>query len=147
MNSSGKSSASFLALIPLFFVISLIVIDTLFSYVENKRFKNLTENIIKEVMTNEDIDIEDYNEEIKKSYERNGYETDMLVVEANDYDVYVENEHNYFGIFSAFRNTKSEESKIKILGITFKVRKNSVARIKVRASFNYSDELNFEYTK
>lgn len=147
MNSSGKSSASFLALIPLFFVISLIVIDTLFSYVENKRFKNLTENIIKEVMANEDIDIEDYNEEIKKSYERNGYETDMLVVEANDYDVYIENEHNYFGIFSAFRNTKSEESKIKILGITFKVRKNSVARIKVRASFNYSDELNFEYTK
>lgn len=147
MNNNGKSSASFLALIPLFFVISLIVIDTLFSYIENKRFKNITENIIKEVMTNEEIYIEEYNAEIKKNYERNGYETDMLIVEANDYDVYVENEHNYFGIFSAFSNKKSVESEIEVLGITFKVRKNSVARIKVRASFNYSDELSFEYIK
>lgn len=147
MNNNAKTNASFLALIPLFFVISLIIVDTLFSYVENKRFKNITENIIKEVMTNEEISIEDYKEEIKKSYERNGYETDMLIVETNDYDVYIENEHYYFGIFSSFSNKKSIESEIKILGITFKVRKNSVARIKIRANLNYSDELNFEYTK
>jgi len=147
MNNSGKSNAVFLLLIPIFFVLALIIVDTVFNYVENKRFKSTTESIISEVMNDNEINYEDYNEEIKKKYERRGYETEMLVVEANSYDVYVENEHSYFGIFSSFSNKKSIESEIKILGVTFKVRKNSVARIKLTASFDYNDELTFEYIK
>lgn len=147
MNNNGKSSIVFLALIPLFFVITLIIVDTLFSYIENKRFKTITESIISEVMNDNELNYEEYSEEIKKRYERHGYDTDMLIVDANRYNVYVENEHAYFGIFSSFSNKKSIESEISILGTTFKVRKNSVARIKVTASFNYEEELEFEYTK
>jgi len=45
----------------------------------------------------------------------------MLIVEADDYNVYVENEHKYFSIFSSFSNKKSIESEVKILGVTFKI--------------------------
>lgn len=146
MNNSGKSSGVFLVLIPLFFVLSLVVVDTIFSYVENKRFKKVTEMIISEVI-NEEYNEDEYSEEIKKRYETHGYETEMLVVDASSYDIYVENEHKFFGIFSSFSNKKSSESEIKILGVTFKVRKNSVARIKVTARFDYNNVLEFEYTE
>ena len=147
MNNKGKSSFTFLLLIPLFFVIALIVIDTLFSFIENKRLKITTETILTNVVKNNDINVEEYSSEIKKEFERKGYKTDMLVVEANDYDIYVENEHSYFGIFSSFSKKKSMESDVEILGITFKAKKNSVARIKVTAKLNYENELEFEYTK
>lgn len=147
MNNSGKSNGIFLILIPVFFVLALIIVDTVFNIIENKRFKKVSESIISEVMNKKDISIEEYSDEIKKAYERLGYETEMLVVEANSYDVYVENEHSYFGIFSSFSNKESIESDVSILGITFKVRKNSVARVKVGARFDYNGELLFEYTE
>lgn len=147
MGNSGKSSTTLLVLIPVFFVISLIVVDTIFNYTENKRFKSTTEKIIREVLNDSEINYENYKNEIKRRYERNGYETEMLVVESNDYDVYVENEHIYFGIFSSIFNKKNKESEIKILGVPFKIRKNSVAQIKVNATYDYNNEIIFEYTK
>lgn len=147
MNNNGKANGVFLLLIPVLFIITLIVVDTMFSYIENNKLKKTTENIITEVMNDSEISVEDYYEEIKKRYERNNYNTEMLVVDATDYNVYVENEHSYFGIFSSLTSKKSVESKIKIFGVTFKVKKNSVARIKVDARFNYEDEIEFEFTK
>ena len=147
MNHNGKASSVFLVLVPIIFVLTLIVVDTMFSYLENNRLKKTTENIIREVMNDDEIIIDDYYDEIKKRYERKGYNTEMLVVEADNYNVYVENEHSYFGVFSFLTSKKNIESKVKILGVTFKVKKNSVARIKVNASFNYENELEFEYTK
>lgn len=147
MNKSGKASSVFLVLVPIIFVLTLIIIDTLFSYLENNRLRKTTETILTEVMKDDEINVEEYSDEIKKRYERSGYSTEMLVVETNSYDVYIENEHSYFGIFSALTSKKNVESEIKLLGLTFKVKKNSVARIKVTASFNYDDELEFEYTK
>lgn len=147
MNKSGKSNIIFLILIPIILILTLIVVDTIISYTNNKTYKKVTENIIEEVISDSEISVEQYNDEIKRKYERLGYETEMLVVEANSYDVYVENEHEYFGLFSSFSNRKGTETEIKILGITFKVKKNSVIRLKVRATYNYDDELKFEYTK
>ena len=147
MNNNGKSNFIFILIIPLFIVMSLIVVDTLFSYIENKRLKSTTESILTDIINNNEIDINEYNDEIKKEFERKGYETDMLIVEANDYDVYVENEHAYFGIFSSFSKKKSMETEVNILGLTFKAKKNSVVRIKVTAKLNYDNQLEFEYTK
>lgn len=147
MNKNGKSNIVFLLLIPIILVLTLIVVDTIISYTNNKSYKKITENIIKEVMSDETLDVQEYSDEIKKKYERLGYDTEMLVVEANSYDVYVENEYAYFGLFSSFSNRLGEETEIKILGVPFKVRKNSVMRLKVTASYNYGDELEFEYTK
>lgn len=147
MNKYGKGGAIFIVLIPIILIITLVIVDTIISYTTTKTYQKITENILTEIITNPEIEIEDYNDEIKRAYERNGYETDMLVVEANSYDVYVENEHSYFGLFSSLSNNKGDEGEIKILGVTFKVKKNSVTRLKVTAKYNYEDELEFEYTK
>lgn len=147
MNKTGKSSGAFIFLIPIILIVTLVVIDTIVSYTNNKTYQKITETIISEVMENERISEDEYSDEIKKAYERNGYETDMLVVDANSYDVYVENEHSYFGIFSSFSNKKSIESEIEIFGVTFKAKKNSVARIKVTAKYNSDEEIEFEYTE
>lgn len=146
MNKNGKSSVAFLGFIPLFFVITIIIVDTLFNYIENKRFKNVTESIVSEVLK-EDINDSEYKEEIRKRYERQGFETEMLIVETDGYKVYLENEHAFFGLFSSFSNKKNIETNIKILGITFKVKKNSIARIKVNASLDNEDKVKFEYIK
>lgn len=147
MNKYGKGGAIFIVLIPIILIVTLVVVDTIISYTTTKTYQKITENILTEIITNPEIEIEDYNDEIKRAYERKGYETDMLVVEANSYDVYVENEHNYFGLFSSLSNNKGDEGEIKILGVTFKVKKNSVTRLKVTVTYNYEDELEFEYTK
>lgn len=147
MNKYGKGGAIFIVLIPIILIITLVVVDTIISYTTTKTYQKITENILTEIITNPEIEIEDYNDEIKRAYERKGYETDMLVVEANSYDVYVENEHRYFGLFSSLSNNKGDKGEIKILGVTFKVKKNSVTRLKVTATYNSEDELEFEYTK
>lgn len=147
MNKNGKGGIIFIILIPLILIATLIIVDTIISYTTTKTYKKVTENILTEIINNPEIDVSEYSEEIKKSYERKGYKTEMLVVEANSYDVYLENEHEYFNLFSSLSKKRGEDGEIKILGVTFKVKKNSVTRLKVTASYNYEDELIFEYTK
>lgn len=145
MNKLGKSDIKFILLIPFILLATLIVVDTLISYSENKRFKTITEEIIKGTMEDDNIEYSEYYDEIKKQYERNDYDTDMLVVEANSYSVYVENEHKYFGLLSSLRNSINEKQQVKLLGITFNLRKNSKALVKVTAKYDYNNNLTFEY--
>ena len=147
MNNNGKSGTIFIVLIPLILIVTLIIVDTLVSFTTKKNYEKVTESILTEIMTNGEVYVEDYSDEIKRAYERKGYETDMLVVEANSYDVYLENEHEYFNLFSSLSNKRGDDGEIKILGVTFKVKKNSVARLKVSASYDYEDNIIFEYTK
>lgn len=147
MNKLGKSDIKFILLIPLILIATLIVVDTLISYSENKRFKTITEEIIKGTMEDDNIEYSEYYDEIKKQYEKNDYDTDMLVVEANSYSVYVENEHKYFGLLSSLRNSINEKQQVKLLGITFNLRKNSKALVKVTAKYDYNNNLTFEYEK
>lgn len=147
MNKLGKSDIKFILLIPLILIATLIVVDTLISYSENKRFKTITEEIIKGTMEDDNIEYSEYYDEIKKQYEKNDYDTDMLVVEANSYSVYVENEHRYFGLLSSLKNSINEKQQVKLLGITFNLRKNSKALVKVTAKYDYNNNLTFEYEK
>lgn len=145
MNNKGKSNIIFIILIPLFIVIALLIVDTLNSYSENNRYKHITENIIKNTM-NSDLDSTEYYDEIKRLYKLNNYEVDSLVVDANDYEVNVINEHNYFSLLTSLKKSFNETSEIKILGITFKVKKNSKSIIKVKAN-KIDNEIKFTYEK
>lgn len=147
MNKNGKGGTIFIVLIPLILIVTLIIVDTLVSFTTKKNYEKVTESILTEIMTNGEVYVEDYSDEIKRAYERKGYETDMLVVEANSYDVYLENEHEYFNLFSSLSNKRGDDGEIKILGVTFKVKKNSVAKLKVTASYDYEGNIVFEYTK
>ncbi len=145
MNNNGKSGVVFLILIPIFFVLSLIITDTFISYNENKRYKKVTEDIITEVMNNDKLDYEEYYDEIKRLYEFNNYETDMLVVNANNYNINVDNEHRYFGIISSLTNKEGEDTQVKILGVEFNVKKGSKTIVRVEAKRNSNDEIEFNY--
>lgn len=145
MNNKGKSNIIFIILIPLFIVIALLIVDTLNSYSENNRYKHITENIIKDTM-NSDLDSTEYYDEIKRLYKLNNYEVDSLVVDANDYEVNVINEHNYFSLLTSLKKSFNETTEIKILGITFKVKKNSKTIIKVKAN-KIDNEIKFTYEK
>ena len=147
MNKNGKGGTIFIVLIPLILIVTLIIVDTIVSFTTKKNYEKVTESILTEIMTNDEIYVEEYNEEIKRAYVRKGYETDMLVVEANSYDVYLENEHEYFNLFSSLSNKRGDDGEIKILGVTFKVKKNSVASLKVTATYDYENNIVFEYTK
>lgn len=147
MNKNGKGGTIFIVLIPLILVVTLIIVDTIVSFTTKKNYEKVTESILTEIMTNDEIYVEDYSDEIKRAYERKGYETDMLVVEANSYDVYLENEHEYFNLFSSLSNKRGDDGEIKILGVTFKVKKNSVVRLKVTVTYDYENNIVFEYTK
>lgn len=146
MNNNGKGRIVLIILIPIFLILALIITDTLISFIENKRFKNITEDIIIETMNRDDLYYDEYYDNIKRLYERNNFDTDMLLVEASDYEVYVENENNYFGLFTSLRNHTYKMGEIKILGVTFKVKKNSKSFIKVTAK-NDRGYIEFFYTK
>ena len=146
MNKNGKGGIIFIILIPIFLILALIIVDTFISYMENKKFKSITESIITETMNRNDLYYDDYYDNIKRSYERNNYDTDMLLVEANDYELYVENEHNYFGLFTSLKNYTYKQGEIKIFGVTFKVKRNSKLFIKVTAKDD-NGKIEFFYTK
>lgn len=145
MNNNGKSNFILILLIPIFFIITLIIVDTFVSYLTNKNYKRVTENIIREVMENEDLDYEEYYDEIKRLYKINNYDTDMLAVSADEYKVTVDNEHKYFGIISSITNRSGEDAKVNILGVEFNVKKGSKISISVEAKYDYNNELVFEY--
>lgn len=147
MNKVGKSNIVFIVLIPVFIFITLVVVDTIISYSVNKKFKNVTEKIIAEVMNNEEIDYEEYYNEIKRMYSSYNYDVDMLVVDADDYKVRVDNEFSYFNLFSSLKNTNAKPMKVSILGTEFNVRKGSKAIISVEATYDSNDELVFEYVE
>ena len=71
----------------------------------------------------------------------------MLVVNANDYRVSVDNEFSYFGVISSLTNRSGEDTKIEILGVEFNVKKSSKTTLSVEAKYNYDDELVFEYVE
>ena len=142
-----KNSIGTFILIPIILIISLLIMDTSISYFINKKFKSNTEVIIKEVIENDSIDHNDYYSEIKKLYDKKGYNTELLYVDANSYEVNLENEINYFNIFSSIKTSTNEEGIINIFGIKFKYKKNSKAIIKVTARYNYNGEIEFTYTK
>ena len=138
-----------LLLIPVFLLLVLVIIDTIVGYTQNKTFKEVTERVIEEVVSNEDITVEDYKDEIKRVYERRGYKTDGLVVEATEDRIYVENDMMYFGIFSSLKK-HGEEMYYSLFGIeqlTFKLKKGSKAFVRVEATFDENNELVFEYLK
>ena len=59
-----------------------------------------------------------------------------MVVESDDYNFYLENEYNYFNLFSSLKNTKNKKEYVTILGFTFKAKRNSKAFIKVNADYD-----------
>ena len=149
MNNKGKGNALFIVLIPLFIFLTLVILDTVFRFCEEKRFKSDTEEIINEVMDNEEIDYKDYYKEIKKLYERKKYKTDMLVVEADQYNVHVENEGVFFCLFTSLSKT-GEEFEVKIFNIdylTFKLKKNSRFMLKVDVKNDLNGKRVFEYSE
>lgn len=147
MNKFGKGNFIFIILIPLFLIGTLIIFDTIISYSQNKNFKSVTEKIITQVMNDEKFDYDEYYEEIKRLYEYYNYDTNMLVVSANEYKVTVDNEHKYFGLLSSVTNRNSEDTIINIFGIEFNAKKGSKISISVEASYNYEDELVFKYVE
>ena len=145
MNKYGKGSGIFILLVPIFVIATLIIGDTLISYNQDKQFKRLTEDIIEDVANNEELYYDDYYDEIKRLYESHGYETEMLFVDVDNYKIYVENEHKYYGIFSSIFGSEKEEL-VKLFGvIDFKVKKGSKIVLKVEATFDENNELNFKY--
>ena len=109
--------------------------------------EKITENIIYEVMNNNDLYYDEYYDEIKRLYEFNNYETDMLVVEASDYKVTIDNEHKFFGLISSLTNKTTDYTMINLLGLEFKVKKSSKITISVEAKFNSEDEIELEYVE
>ena len=173
MNNHGKGKAIFIILIPIFIIAALIIVDTLISYLENKRFKSVTENIISETMNREDLTYDDYYDNIKRMYERNNYDVDMLYIEGNEDMLYLENSNNYFGLFTSIigynfittdvdifkgfsipmipsiKKIDAKEGEIKIFGVTFKVKKASKSFVKVTATKSDEEKsgYKFEYEK
>ena len=145
MNNDGKLNIVFIIIIPVFFILSLVIVDTFFNYTQTKKYKKITENIIKEVMNNDELSEDEYYDEIKRLYELNNYETDSLVVNANSYSLRLDNEHAYFGIISSITNRRGEDTVINILGIEFKVKKSSKVIISAEARYNYEDELEINF--
>ena len=169
MNNKGFSKTRILLVIPIFLILLLLILDTFISSLETNRLRNTTMNIVKDAMDS-DISYDEYYDFIKRQYELKKYDTDMLLVEANNYTVYVENEYRYFGLFSSLKtynyiteevnvlgfkinvikSLKKVEQKygeISILGVKFKVKRGSKAIVKLRAKRNYDDEIEFEFEK
>lgn len=147
MNKNGKSSIVFLLLIPVFIIMILVICDTVITYSTNKRFKVVTESVLTSVMKNDELDYEEYYDEIKKLYEKNNIDTNMLAVDADEYMVSLDNEHTYFGLFTSITNRDGEQTTISILGVEFHVKKGSKTTLSVEASFDENDEIVFEYVE
>ena len=167
MNNRGAGKAKLILLIPILIILLLLIVDT--NYLENKMIKKDTESIISEVMNDEELYYDDYYKAIKIMYEQKNYDTDNLLVDGNENEIYVENEQSYFGLFTSLKTYNYITEDVKILGINFKViksikkinqkygeinifgvkfkvRRGSKAFVKVTAR-RVDDKVEFDYTK
>ena len=67
MNKYGKGGAIFIVLIPIILVMTFLIFDTIIGFITNKNYEKVTEKILTEIMTDEELGVEDYNEEIKRA--------------------------------------------------------------------------------
>lgn len=148
LNKNGKGSAAYLLLVPLILVIGAIVIDTIINYSQEKKYKLITETIVKDIITQEDISEDEYEATIKKFYERNGYKTENMVVEIKgNGKMYLENEHHYSGILtSIFSENKNSVEKV-LFGVRVKLAENSKVFLKINIDYTDKNDIKFEYLK
>ena len=169
MNNKGASKVRLILIIPILLLILLLILDTFINYLENKSIKKDTESILTEVLESDELEPEDYEYAIKTLLEKKKYDTDCLLIEIRRNEVYVENEHSYFGLFSSLRsyNVNTDEIKIlgikfkyitgfkkinhkygeiNILGVKFKVKRASKAFVRVTAKKNREGKVEFDYT-
>ena len=146
-SNSGKSHVFFIIIIPLVLILGAILVDTWISYSTNKKFRLTTETILNDMIEVEGITPEEYEDYIRRAYERNDYKTDNLVVEASTDRIYVENDMQYSGIFSSlFYKNKNTVEKV-IFGVRARVSENSKAFIKCEATYGSDGKLVFKYIK
>lgn len=108
-NSKGQSGAIFIILIPIVFIILAFVYDSAMSVIENKKFKQTTDNILTDVLTNS---YSDYEETIKELFEQNGYEIEQLSYDYDGEKITVYNSHTYTSFFGQIIGIKSYRTQV-----------------------------------
>lgn len=110
-NNHGQSGALFIIIIPIIFIVLAFIYDNVMIIITNNKYNLVSKEIVKEVLTNS---YNDKAEEVKKLYEKNNYEIDMLVVSYEDEVLKVYNSHSYPSFFGNVLGIKSYRTEINL---------------------------------
>lgn len=110
-NNHGQSGALFIIIIPIIFIVLAFIYDNVMIIITNNKYNLVSKEIVKEVLTNS---YNDKAEEVKKLYEKNNYEIDMLVVSYENEVLKVYNSHSYPSFFGNVLGIKSYRTEINL---------------------------------
>lgn len=111
MDRKGQAALIFIILIPVFMVLAAIIIDTGINMYYEKKLKNITEDVVTNLLENEkleDLNTEDQEELIKKAkkiYEDNKINTESLYIEFTYGErIILSNTHTYYSFMNSLFN-------------------------------------------
>lgn len=114
MDRKGQAALVLIILIPVFMVLAAIIIDTGINMYYDKKLKNVTEDVVTNLLENENIkEIDSENEEqieeiikkAKKIYEDNKINTESLYIEfAYGERIILSNTHIYYSFMNSLFN-------------------------------------------
>jgi len=111
MNNKGQSGIVFIISIPIIFIILAFLYDNALMIIENKRYKEVTETIIKDVLTNSYYNKE---EEVINLYEKNHLEVEQLNTSYDGEILTVYNVHSYNSFFGVILGIKTYRAEVDV---------------------------------
>ena len=91
MNRNGQSAVIFIILVPVFLLLAVIILDTGINMHSEKKLKNVTEDVLELLLSNEDLEnvsyeneeevLEELREEAVRFYENNEIDTSDVYIE------------------------------------------------------------------
>lgn len=108
-NNKGQSGSIFIILVPIIFIVLAFIYDSAMTVIENKKFKQTTDDILTDVLSNS---YSDYEGTIKELYEKNGYEIDQLSYDYDGETITIYNSHTYTSFFGQIIGIKSYRTQV-----------------------------------
>jgi len=109
-NKRGQTLILFIILIPLIIMLVAFVIDVGLIVSENNRLREVTKNIIEEVIKNDNTEI------VKKVYEKNDVDTKNLEVIYEENKIRIKNKIDVYSIFGGIIGISKYSVKIDMTG-------------------------------
>ena len=111
MKTKNKGSAAFIIIIPILIVLLAFLYDNILMITNNKAYKEITNSIVKEAVSNNYTDMEGF---IKQEYNDKKLETDQLRVTYDNGVLTVYNVHTYPAFFGIVFGVKTYRAEVNV---------------------------------
>lgn len=121
MDKKGQSAVIFIILIPVFLIITAIVVDMGINSYNEKKLKNVTEDVLEVLVESEKLEVEELKKSAVRIYEDNDIGCEYLYIEVlYDNKIKISNNYVYYSFMNSLFNRGNGNRQINVEAIGYK---------------------------